>query len=344
MTVVACISITGAMGAYKINRTRTRWFSDRFVLSPESLRMPYREIELTTSDGVNLEGWFIEQTIKGKPSDRIVLCLSPFSHDKSTLLAVARGLWDTGHSVLLVDFRAFGPHPVPQETIGHLELRDGRAALDWLRQNKPPSAKIGIMGCSMGGAVALSLVEDNDAELVGVATDCAFACLRDVVFHYISTMIPDRLPGKYTVVEMVTKSLTLCNHVWYGYDLHAVGPLQRLHRLRIPMLILHSANDSVVPIEQGRKIIEGAATDPALKQFVMVEDCEHIGSFFKNEIGYIRKITSFLDSCFEHHAKMQANKEAATRNFVERQQEIPEIPESGEHGVTNSNEPVSKTL
>lgn len=80
----------GAYGAYRINKSRTRWFSDSFVLSPESLRMPYKKIHLETEEKVKLEGWYIEQTTRGKPSDRVVLCCNPFNHDKSTLLAVAR--------------------------------------------------------------------------------------------------------------------------------------------------------------------------------------------------------------------------------------------------------------
>lgn len=80
-----------AYGTYRINKSRTRWFSDSFVLSPESLRMPYKKINLLTEDNVKLEGWYIEQTHRGKPSDRVVLCCNPFNHDKSTLLAVARG-------------------------------------------------------------------------------------------------------------------------------------------------------------------------------------------------------------------------------------------------------------
>ena len=303
LTVMTGIASVGAYGAFKLNRTRTRWFSDSFVLTPESLRMPYKKIHLKTADDVHLEGWFIEQTVRGKPSDRVVLCCNPYNHDKSTLLAVARALWDTGHSVFLFDFRAFGPKPVPQETIGYLELLDGRAALEWLRQNKPATAKIGIMGCSMGGAVALTLVEENDHEIVGVATDCAFACLRDVVAHYLLQMLPEKLPGKQTISEVLISSLSTCNLFWYGYDLSLVGPFAQLEKLKVPMLIVHSELDSVVPLDQARKIYERASTPEVRKQLIIVPGCEHIGSFFQDEIAYSRRIVSFLDKCFEESAK-----------------------------------------
>jgi len=34
--------------------------------------------------------------------------------------------------------------------------------------------QIGVMGCSMGGAVALTLVGEDDSDVVGVVTVCVF--------------------------------------------------------------------------------------------------------------------------------------------------------------------------
>lgn len=265
--------------------------------------MPYKSIELQTEDGITLEGWYLEQTVRGKPSERIVLLCNPYNHDKSTLLAVARALWDTGHSVLLFDFRAFGPTPSKHETIGFLEMRDGRAALAWLRANKPSEAKIGIMGCSMGGAVALSLVEEDDAEIVGVATDCAFANLGDVVKHYVESSLSPRIPGRNVMSRIVVESLALCNKFIYDYDLTRVGPGARLKRLRVPLLIVHSELDSIVPLHQAEKIMDGAKTPGHLKRLVVIKGCEHIGSFFQNEIQYTKRIVSFLDMCFEDYPR-----------------------------------------
>ena len=292
-----------------LNRSRARWFTDRFVLSPESLRMPFRSIALVTEDMVRLEGWYIEQTVRGKPSERVVLCCAPYYHDKSTLLAVARALWDSGHSVLLFDFRTFAPEKTGHETIGYLELRDARAALAWLRENKPPGAKIGLMGCSMGGAMALTLAEEADDDIVGVATDCAFCSLKDVVRHYVRLHVSHAAlePAADLFVETVAR----VNALWYGYELDAVGPEKNLHNLRVPLLVIHSANDSVVPVSQAYKIFEGAAAPREHRRLIVVPDAEHIGSFFLDEIAYSKRIVAFLDDCFDHASKRTALRSAA---------------------------------
>ena len=309
LAAAGILAATGAYGAFKINRSRARWFSDSFVLSPESLRMPYRKIHLETEDHVKLEGWYIEQTLKGKPSERVVLCCNPYNHDKSTLLAVARALWDTGHSVLLFDFRSFGPEKVPHETIGYLELRDARAALGWLRENKPQGAKIGLMGCSMGGAMSLCLAIEDDTDIVGVATDCAFACLEQVVWTYVSHLVPGNLPHRHKIIDLIVASLNSWNVLLYGYDLSQVGPAGLgLGKLKVPLLVVHSELDSVVPVEQGRRIYQESATSEAHKHFFLVKECEHIGSFFANEIQYTKRIVHFLDKCFDEEGSSMVSK------------------------------------
>lgn len=286
---------TAGYASYVLNRSRTRWFSDHFVLTPESLRMPYRKVGLQTEDGVQLEAWWIEQTVRGHPSDRIVLCACPYNHDKSTLLAIARALWDSGHSVLLFDFRAFGPNKPPHETIGHLELRDARAAIAWLRATKPAQARIGVMGCSMGGAVALRLVEEDDTDVVGVATDCAFANLGDVVHAYVSNSAP-RIPQP--LVTVFVDTVSMINSLVFGYRLEHVGPEMNLHKLKVPLYVLHSAQDSIVPLSQAYKIVNGAATPSEHRRLLVVDGIDHIGSFFTDSLTYTKNLVGFLDYAF----------------------------------------------
>lgn len=55
----------GGLSCYKINQIRPRIFTDNYHLNPEVLRMPYRNVNFSTNDGVQLEGWWIPSTIQG---------------------------------------------------------------------------------------------------------------------------------------------------------------------------------------------------------------------------------------------------------------------------------------
>lgn len=63
------------------------------------------------------------------------------------------------------------------------------------------------------------------------------------------------------------------------------------------MLIVHSQEDSVVPLRHAQAIHDGAPSTE--KKLLMVPQCEHIGSYFQNEKRYIKRIVDFLDECFE---------------------------------------------
>ena len=70
------------------------------------------------------------------------------------MLGRARMLNAQGFAVLLFDFQAHGESPGRYLTFGYLELRDARAAFDFMRQ-RLPGEHIGVVGMSLGGAAAI---------------------------------------------------------------------------------------------------------------------------------------------------------------------------------------------
>ena len=186
-TVGVALTTTGAFAAltaatvHLVNAPRKRWYTDDFVLTPEDLNMPYNEVQFFTDDGVSLTGWFIQQSSGGKPARRVVVCCHPYNSNKSNLLAMARGLWDAKYSVFMFGFRSHADHPTAQ-SLGYLEQLDAKAALRCAHETAPPGSRLGLVGASMGGAVALMVGHDPPPapKVVGIATDCAFANLRDV--------------------------------------------------------------------------------------------------------------------------------------------------------------------
>jgi len=285
-----------------INQPRQRWFTDNFVLTPETLRLPYTKVSLRTVDEVELDAWFIPQTVRGESSRNLVLCCNPYNQDKSTLLGVARSLWDNGYSVLLFDFRSHAKKKTSQ-TIGFLEKRDADAALAWLIEmieNRPEGGQIALVGASMGGAVALMLAAERKPHVVACATDCAFSSLKDVVAERLDKMFPTtRLFGMNSVLPLhflFVESICFLNKIFYGYDPAEVGPRVNLSDVELPMLIVHSESDSVVPVHHAYEIYGKSATPLEKKQLFVVKNAEHIESFFLDEKEYSRRIVGFFDS------------------------------------------------
>ena len=125
---------TAAVGVYHINSLRRRNFTDEYHLNPEILRMPYRHVEFSSTDGIPLRGWWIPATVDGKESKRIVILMHPYNNHKSNLLGVASGLWGRGYSIFMFDFRSFSKEKVRQ-SIGFLEQNDAIAAINYVLEH-----------------------------------------------------------------------------------------------------------------------------------------------------------------------------------------------------------------
>ena len=381
---VGTVCGVGVYGAFAINRPRQRSYVDGFTLDPEVLRMPFKSISFSTEDDVELNGWWIPQTRDGRLSDSAVVFCHPYNSNKSNMLALAGEVWASGHSVLLFDFRSFANRPTRQ-TIGHLEVRDARAAVRHLRSHllvpedatatasasaprelgggggggggggagdtegaegtegklgnpvggdvvggrgtsmggvdgaggidgiaTPRWGKVGVLGASMGGAVALQIAfgPDNDdtADSGGddaarrslgvdaVVSDCAFAALEDVVAN--TTRNRSGMPPPVLGATMAV--LSRFNSFWFGYDLDEVRPVDTVRGARkkrtgdTPLLLIHSEKDSLIPVSHGHRLHEAAAT--GRKELWVVPDAEHIGGFFENKRAYSKKVCRFFDT------------------------------------------------
>lgn len=93
-----------------------------------------------------------------------------YNNHRSSLLGIARGLWDAGYSVLLFDYRSHARQMHPR-TVGYKEYFDAQAAMKWVNDNQRTETNIGLVGASMGGAIALTLASDPNNRVKACATD-----------------------------------------------------------------------------------------------------------------------------------------------------------------------------
>jgi pimeloyl-ACP methyl ester carboxylesterase len=157
-----------------------------------------------------------------------------------------RQMQQLGFSVLAVDYRGFGKSSdeLPSES---LVYEDARAAWDWLAREHAQHDRY-IFGHSLGGAIAVQLAtEVSDAK--GLIVEGTFTSIPDV----FQSMRWGWLP----LTPLITQRFDSANKVG---------------RLRMPMLVVHGSDDSLIRPELGRALFERA---PAPKRFVLVEGGTH---------------------------------------------------------------------
>lgn len=204
-----------------------------WTATPGSVGLPYEEVSFSATDGTRLSGWFVPA--EGPARATVLFChgnARNISGDVDTLL-LFRSL---GLETLFFDYRGYGrSEGAPDEAGTYL---DARAAWDYLtvRRQVPPE-RIVIWGRSLGAAVAIDLASERRARAVVV--EGAFASIRDMA----KRLYP------WAPVDLFLK---------YRYD-----NLSKIGRIEVPILVVHSREDQVVPYEQGRSLYEAAPSGRA---------------------------------------------------------------------------------
>ena len=150
-----------------------------------------------------------------------------------------RGFRDAGFNVLAIDYRGYGRSAarLPSEESVY---EDAEAAWKWLDSRVPDRARRILYGHSLGGPIAaeIALRGGGAAALI---LESAFTSLPEM------TVLGGLLSQRMDVLD-------------------------KLRRLYLPVLIVHGADDTVVPPEMAHRLYD-AARGP--KRLVMVEGAAH---------------------------------------------------------------------
>ncbi|MGH7565661.1 MAG: alpha/beta hydrolase, partial [Gemmatimonadota bacterium] len=166
----------GWLGHWRLNRPLGSTRPPDFTFTPWETDAAHESAEFTTSDGVALHGWFLRH--EGERG--VIVVMHGYRGEKSDVLGMSTALWRAGFDVLLFDFRGRGRSARAPISMGLWETADLAAALDWVSE-RVPEARVGLLGFSMGGVVAI--LGGRDARVAAIVADSAFGSQREVLAH-----------------------------------------------------------------------------------------------------------------------------------------------------------------
>ena len=185
--------------------------------------------------GERLHGWWLASP----GAEHTILYFHGARVNLSGSVYRLRAFRNAGFNVLAVDYRGFGKSSpgVPSEESAY---EDADAAWQWLEARVPDCRRRILYGHSLGAPVAAELAL-RGADAAVLVLESAFTSL-----------------GEMTVLApLLTQRLDL---------------LGKLDRLALPVLIVHGAEDDVVPPEMAQRLY-AAARGP--KRLLMVEGAGH---------------------------------------------------------------------
>lgn len=248
--------MTGAM------EQRLLYFPEPQVsATPAVFDLPFDEVTLTTSDNVQLHGWFIPGE-EGKP---VVLFFHGNAGNISHRLDNIRLLHKLGVAVLIFDYRGYGKSQgTPSETG---LTKDALAALNWLQTNGWQPEHIIYFGRSLGAAVAVNLADQQKPARLVLETP----------FTSIRAMGRQHYP-------LLTITLG-----WMLRD--QFDNLEKISRIDVPVLIFHGDRDSIVPESMARKLFDAAN---GKKIFHLIKGADHNNTYERGGEAYWQEWREFL--------------------------------------------------
>jgi dipeptidyl aminopeptidase/acylaminoacyl peptidase len=215
-------------------------------LTPRDLNLNYEDVSFKTADGLTLRGWYIPSAEK---TGRTLILLHGYPADKGNILPALAFLQDE-FNLLLFDFRYLGKSEGSYSTAGAKEVEDLLAAIEFLKSRG--IKEVGAWGFSMGGAVALMATQKVPA-IRAVISESSYSSLADMAFELM------RIPVlNYPMAYLVGFWAKL----FLGIDLRDASPAARIRNTTVPILLIHSSADAVIPFSHARHLQQALANNP----------------------------------------------------------------------------------
>jgi fermentation-respiration switch protein FrsA (DUF1100 family) len=246
--------------------------------TPEDFDLPFEHVTFTARDGLKLGGWLAGEAGR-RPT--IIFCAGMFgSMDGDTHMLPP--FIAAGFDVLQFDWRGHGISDGRRNTLALHETQDLLGAIDFLQAQGVQ--RIGLMGFSMGGAVALRVAAD-DRRVACVVCDGGFVHIAHALEGFAAerTHLPLK-PLLWLVMRLVEVRL--------GARLDQASPLPHAGRIGPrPALFIHGADDVLVP-RADQDALFAACGEP--KSLWRVEGAGHREAYKVAPEEYKRRVLDFF--------------------------------------------------
>jgi uncharacterized protein len=277
---VLLVYLIAALGLISVGSLA--WIAGSKLLAPANHPVPLpdhfpAQTVSIPGPGHRIAGWWVDVG----PDSPVVLLLHAIRADRSSMVSRAKLLEGHGFSVLLIDLQAHGETPGNAITLGFLESADVGAAGNWIRA-QAPGRRVGVIGCSMGGA----------AVLLGAQPAPFDAVVLEAVYPRISQAIENRVRIRFGPLAPILSPLLL---VQLEPRLHIspsqLEPVRSIGRLGAPVLVVAGSNDEHTTLAQSRELFDAASPPKAIW---IVEGAHHQDFLAYDPPGYDAHVVEFL--------------------------------------------------
>ena len=251
-TLVAGLALLRALGhrGIRAGLAAPRIPHDR---TPAALDLAFETVRIDTANRRRLHAWLIAPAADSGTPHPAVIVMHGWGGNAAMMLPLARPLHEAGFAALFIDARGHGA----SDDDGFASLprfaEDLEHAVDWLAARPEVDAgRIALLGHSVGAGAAL-LVASRRPDVKAVASVAAFSHPASMMRRWLATKrIPEWPVGRY-VLRYVQRTI--------GHRFDDIAPVNTIARVRCPVLLVHGADDDVVPLDDAHRIFAARQHD-----------------------------------------------------------------------------------
>jgi len=235
--------------------------SRKLTASPKDIGLDYESVFITTSDGVDIHGWFVP----AQQNRGTLLFFHGNAGNISHRLDSLKIFHDLGLATLIIDYRGYGRSQGSISEQG--TYLDAEAAWNYLTQTRNvPARQVIVFGRSLGAAIAAYIAAGQKP--AALILESAF------------TSVPDMAARLYPVFPVRLLSR-------FQYNAKKI-----LGSVSCPVLIIHSPDDEIIPYDNS-EILFKSALEP--KKFLEIQGGHNEG-FLVSGRTYIDGINNFIEA------------------------------------------------
>jgi len=252
-----------------------------------------RFVEFPTRAGKTLRGMMhLSVPPLKRPAPAVVLFHGFTGHRMEShwlFVKCSRALAKAGVASLRFDFYGSGESDGEfREMTLSGEIADGRAAVAFLRgQTEIDPERVGLLGLSLGGAVAATLAPSVHAKVLVLWSAVAHpARLRQLIEKSAR-----KIPSKPGAMEVDAREF----NPRLAEDVLKIEPIRYLARYKGPTLIIHPEKDETIPVSHAHDFFQAAGADA--KELVIIAGADHVYT----SVPWEQEVIARTVQWFGHH-------------------------------------------
>lgn len=247
----------------------------------EIQQLPHEVMQLTSHDQLQLTGIYYP----GNPDSHVtVICIHGYtSHAEREWAFPGLFYLSLGYNVLIPYQRAHGPSEGKYISFGALEQTDMQGWVKKINQRNPQD-RIIIHGLSMGGGIALTLVDKPMKNVKGIISDAP--CISP------KKLLQNIAKDKFTQNADIVASYVIDRfEKEFGADINDLEAMDHVANSKYPLLLSAGSKENMDGDFETLQKVHPHPTD-----IIILPGCDHGNGMYKQTKLYQTAIREFLDS------------------------------------------------